>query len=79
MEELKRCPFCGQSPICGVEFYESHGSEVKLAAVVQCPHCHIERRIVFKATELTSLVPFWDYEKAFDMVVNRWNERADDE
>lgn len=79
MEELKRCPFCGQSPICGVEFYESHGSEVKIAAVVRCSHCYIERRVVFKATDQISLVPFWDYEKAFDKVINKWNERVNDE
>ena len=43
MEELKRCPFCGEIPKCGVEFYESHGAEVKLAAVVKCTGCGIRK------------------------------------
>lgn len=76
MTELKRCPFCGEVPKCGVEFCESSGIEIMLAAVVHCPKCHIEKRVKFRATHPTSLVPFWDYVKSFDRVCEEWNERV---
>lgn len=76
MDELKRCPFCGESPICGVDFYESCGGAVKLQAVVKCTSCGTSKRVVFNATDV-NLVPFWDYEKAFDKVRDEWNRRAD--
>ena len=76
MEEiyLKPCPFCGESPLSGVEFYESCGSNIKLRATVCCPKCHINRGYVFKATDVNP-VPFFDYEVAFDKAKKLWNQR----
>lgn len=84
MTELKRCPFCGGAPKHGVEFYESHGSEVKVSAAVVCKNCGVSKRTIFKATDSISLIPFLDYESAFAEVVEKWNTRvkegeADDE
>lgn len=76
MDELKRCPFCGGAPRHGVEFYESHGSEVRVSAIVECEKCGVRRRTVFKATDIISLIPFLDYENAFTEVVEKWNTRA---
>lgn len=76
MEDLKRCPFCGCLPQCGVDFYESHGSEVKLAAIVECTGCGSYKRKVFKATEDIIHVPFITYENAFNDVVAMWNKRV---
>ena len=76
MSELKTCPFCGSIPQCGVEFYESCGAEVKLAAVVECTGCGVRKREIFKATDTITFIPFWDYEKAFAKVINEWNTRA---
>lgn len=76
MIELKPCPFCGGIPNCGVEFYESRGAEVRLAAVVECTGCGIRKREIFKATDNVAFVPFCDYEKAFTKVINAWNARA---
>ena len=76
MQELKPCPFCGAMPQCGVGFYESAGSEVSLAATVECTRCGISKRIIFKATHPISYVPFADYEDAFDKVVKEWNRRT---
>ena len=78
MAELKRCPFCGSTPIHGVEFYESSGSEVMLSATVKCSKCEVRTRVIFKATDYISLIPFWDYEKAFTDVIKQWNTRAKD-
>lgn len=78
MTELKRCPFCGSTPRHGVEFYESHGAEARLVAVVECSKCEVRKRTIFKATDHISLIPFWDYEKAFADVIKRWNTRAKD-
>lgn len=77
MEELKPCPFCGSLPHCGVEFYQSCGSEVKLSAVVECTGCGIRKREVFKATDAITFVPFYDYENAFTKVIEAWNSRAE--
>ena len=79
MEKLKRCPFCGSVPTCGIEHYESTGAEIKLAAVVECKKCGIKKRKIFKATEYTGLVPFLQYNKAFEDVVDEWNWRVDDD
>ena len=76
MSELKLCPFCGCAPKCGVEFYASCGGEVTLQAVVECTGCGIRKREVFKATDNISLIPFCDYDNAFEKVIKEWNERV---
>ena len=77
MSELKPCPFCGKMPSAGVEFYESNSMDgIKLRASVYCSGCHISRGVVFKATDQVSLVPFLDYEVAFDKVKKAWNKRV---
>ena len=75
--KLKPCPFCGNQPEVGVEFYESCGSEVKLRAEVWCERCKVGIAKIFTATEIT-LVPFDRYIDAFDSVVSKWNTRAED-
>ena len=79
MEELKPCPFCGSMPKCGTEFYESHGVEVKLAAVVECTGCGIRKRVIFKASEPITYVPFFDFDNAFSAVLDDWNRRTSDD
>lgn len=79
MSELKPCPFCGSIPQCGVDFYESCGSNVKLAAIVECTGCGISKRKIFKATDSISYVPFYDYDNAFEEVVQAWNRRIGEE
>ena len=75
MAELKPCPFCGESPLSGIEFCESCGSDnIKLRAVVYCPKCHISKGKVFKATDINP-VPFFNYEVAFDNAKTAWNQR----
>lgn len=74
MDDLKRCPFCGEVPSSGVEFYESCGSDIKLKAIVYCLKCHVSRGTVFRATDINP-VPFLDYEVAFDKAVKLWNQR----
>ena len=76
MAELKPCPFCGKYPSSGVEFFESHGTDVKLRATVYCSGCHISRGVVFTATDITP-IPFLDYEIAFDKAKTAWNKRAE--
>ena len=76
MSELKTCPFCGSIPQCGVEFYESCGTEIRLAATVECTGCGISKREIFKATNKISYVPFFDYDNAFEKVIEAWNKRV---
>ena len=78
MDDLKRCPFCGNLPRCGVDFYEMYDAEIKLKAVVECTGCKISKHKIFKATENYGLVPFIDYQKAFDAVVEEWNRRVNE-
>ena len=79
MEELKPCPFCGSIPQCGTEFYESRGSEVKLAATVKCTGCGVGKRVIFKASEPIGYVPFFDFDNAFIDVISEWNRRMGDD
>ena len=74
MSDLKPCPFCGENPKTGVELYRSHGSEVTLVAIVYCPKCGVNRRKIFKATDVIT-VPFSVYEAAFGEVKQAWNRR----
>lgn len=76
MNELKPCPFCGAMPQCGVDFSGSSGAEINLVATVECTGCGTSKRVVFTATKRNSLVPFLDYEKAFEDVVKLWNRRV---
>ena len=76
MIELKPCPFCGAMPQAGVDFYESCGAEIKLAATVECTGCGIRKRKIFNATHPVGYVPFSDYENAFMNVIEAWNRRA---
>ncbi len=76
--KLKCCPFCGCKPKSGVEFYESRGGEVKLAAVIKCQKCGIRRIEIFNATNNMSLIPFDVYYMAFKNVVQYWNERYEE-
>ena len=78
MRDLKPCPFCGYMPQCGVDFYESHAAEVKLAAVVECTGCGIAKSVIFNASHPISHIPFRDFDDAFDDVVNAWNMRVGD-
>lgn len=79
MSDLKPCPFCGSIPQCGTEFYESRGSEVKLAATVECTGCGVRKRVIFKASDPAAYVPFFDFDNAFDDVISKWNMRASDD
>lgn len=77
MTELKPCPFCGSIPQCVVDFYESCGKEIKFAAAtVECTGCGIRKRKIFKATDNISYVPFYDYDNAFEEVIQAWNRRV---
>ena len=76
--KLRRCPFCGAMPSAGVEFCESSGLTVRLAAMVKCPICGVFKRKSFVATDL-SLVSFDTYLDAFRLVVELWNTRTPEE
>lgn len=78
MSEIKPCPFCGDSPIVGMEFYESCGSVIRLRATVCCKHCNISQGKVFQATDI-NIMPFVNYEVAMENAINAWNRRAKDE
>lgn len=77
MAELKPCPFCGSIPQSGVDFYESCGKSVILAATVECTGCGIRKRKIFKATDNVSYVSFYDYDNAFEEVIKAWNMRVE--
>lgn len=77
-EELKPCPFCGESPVAGMEFYESCGSVIRLRATVLCKRCNISQSKVFQATDI-NIVPFFSYEVAMEEAKKAWNRREADE
>lgn len=75
MKELKPCPFCGNLPQMGCEYYRSSGSYVTLRAVIRCTKCNTEKSVVFTASDFY-LVPVTEYERAFERVRDAWNGRA---
>lgn len=75
---LKPCPFCGGEAQSGVQFYKSDGSEVTLQAIVKCKEGCVSRNICFKASKIFELVPFEDFSGAFNIIVDKWNTRAED-
>ena len=78
VQELKRCPFCGAVPECGVSIRSHSSEDIRLDANVRCPRCGTSKTIGFKAAGDSKMTPFGYYLKAFSDVVNQWNNRMPD-
>lgn len=75
-ENLKPCPFCGEIPISGIEYYDGgSGDNIRLRAVVYCKGCGANKSAIFRATDI-NLVPFLNYEAAYDKAKKLWNKRS---
>lgn len=71
-ETLKPCPFCGGEAHTVVEYDSVGMSQCNLSAFVECKKCGTTKRVKFAGAG----VSFDDYYKAFDEVINKWNERV---
>lgn len=77
MQEVKKCPFCGESPKVGFEYYSGKDYDrIFFSATVRCT-CGTKKTVVFKATDIGDLVPLFDYENAIESAIDLWNERAE--
>lgn len=73
-ENLKPCPFCGEIPTSGIEYYDGSRTDIRLRAVVYCK-CGANKSVIFRATDI-NLVPFLNYEAAYDKAKKLWNKRS---
>ena len=77
MNKLKPCPFCGGIPVLGYSYYESHGCEVKLYALVRCQTCGMEKSRIFTATGAIpgAIMPAKTFKDSIEKVFDEWNTR----
>ena len=76
MSELKKCPFCGNSPVFEATESAGYGGEVKVYFKICCKHCQIsypeEYKIVVGLTEEGEMKYLIDER---DLAVESWNKR----
>ena len=72
MDELKRCPFCGNSPRTEVEVTQMGGGEDHIDFSIHCTECKIRKTMRLK---IMGYCNFIDVEKAMCDVVRAWNRR----
>lgn len=73
MNELKKCPFCGEIPRTEVEVTKMGGGEDHVDFSVHCTNCGTFKIVRLK---INGFVNFFDVEKAQEQVIQAWNQRA---
>ena len=71
MDEIKTCPFCGETPTTNVRYWSCGGDELRLTAEVKCK-CGISKGYSFQGNAVT----FDTYIQAFQDAISAWNERV---
>lgn len=74
-EELKGCPFCGESPRTEVSVSKMGGGEDHVDFTIHCTNCGIQKTVRLK---IAGFVYFSDVDKAMAQVIEAWNRREDD-
>lgn len=72
-KELKRCPFCGESPRTEVSVTKMGGGEDHVDFTIHCTNCGTEKTVRLK---IVAFANFFDVEKAQEQVIQAWNKRA---
>ena len=72
MDNLLRCPFCGNLPKTEVKVTQMGGGEDHVGCCVVCEECGVNKCIRLKIKNTTN---FLTVEQAMEKVQNVWNHR----
>ena len=76
MDELKRCPFCGELPRTEVCVTKMGGTEDYVDFSIHCTNCGTRKTVRLK---IVAYANFIDVDKAKSDVIAAWNQRAGEE
>lgn len=76
MDELKRCPFCGELPRTEVRVTKMCGTESRVDFSIHCTNCGVSKTVRLK---IVGYANFIDVDKAKSDVIAAWNQRAEEE
>lgn len=76
MDELKRCPFCGELPRTEVRVTKMGGTEDQVDFSIYCPKCGVSKYIRLR---IAGCADFIDVNKAESDVIAAWNQRIEEE
>jgi len=72
MDELKRCPFCGELPRTEVRVTKMGGTEDQVDFSIHCINCGVSKTVRLK---IVAYANFIDVDKALAEVIKAWNQR----
>ena len=73
MDELKRCPFCGELPRTEVRVTKMGGTEDQVDFSIHCTNCGVSKTVRLK---IVGYADFIDVNKALAEVIKAWNQRT---
>lgn len=76
-EDLKRCPFCGETPKTYVRVTQMGGGEDHIDFGIKCPKCGTEKFARLKIYGSCTCV-FLDVERTMEKAITAWNMRAEE-
>ena len=71
-QELKPCPFCGETPTTGINYSKCGGGELRLTFSVVCLNC----KTVKSVTREVEGKSFDEYVNNMKAAIDLWNRRA---
>lgn len=76
MDELKRCPFCGEFPRTEVRVTKMGGTEDQIDFSIHCTNCGTDKTARLKIVEYADFI---DVNIAQAKVIEAWNQRIEEE
>lgn len=73
MDELKRCPFCGEIPRTEMAVTQMGGPEDRVSFTIRCPSCGVYKTVILR---INAYAHFLDVDKAESEVIIAWNKRV---
>lgn len=70
MQELKLCPFCGGE--AKLRHVGKASKKHDLGVQVRCKHCECGTMVIYP-------LPYFGYEQRKNIVIERWNKRAEED
>lgn len=74
MDELKKCPFCGELPRTEVRVTKMGTTEDQIDFSIYCSKCGVSKRTRLR---IVGYADFIDVNKAKSDVIAAWNQRAE--
>lgn len=76
MDELKKCPFCGELPRTEVRVTKMGTTEDQIDFSICCTNCGTSKTVRLK---IVGYADFIDVNKALAEVIEAWNQRVEEE